>query len=193
MHNSLQGLGNEKTYTAVVLMGVCGSGKSTVAGALADRLNLPYVDADDLHPLTNKQKMKTGQALTDQDRWPWLEAVGYSLAQKRDQDGMAVMACSALRQAYREKIRDIAGQHILFVLLHGSKELLLQRMLERGSHFMPTSLLESQLNTLEIPSSDENALLLNISEPIATLVDAICEELGTHRHSLFAAPQHEKK
>ena len=96
---------------------------------------------------------------------------------------MVVMACSSLRRVYRVKIRGIAGQHVLFVLLHGSKDLLLDRMLERSSHFMPTSLLESQLNTLEMPSPDENALVLNIGESIATLVDAICEALRTSQHA----------
>ena len=183
MQNSLPYLRDATAYKAVVLMGVCGSGKSTVAGALANRLKLPYVDADDLHPCANKQKMKMSNALTDEDRWPWLETVGKTLVQQRAHHGMVVMACSSLRRVYREKIRGIAGQHVLFVLLHGSKDLLLDRMLERSSHFMPTSLLESQLNTLEMPSPDENALVLNIGESIATLVDAICEALRTSQHA----------
>lgn len=183
MQNFNQDLSNVQANQAVVLMGVCGSGKSTVAGSLADRLKLPYVDADDLHPWTNTQKMKMGVPLTDEDRWPWLERVGETLIQHRAHHGMAVIACSALRRVYREKIRDIAGQHILFVLLHGSKDLLLERMRGRPSHFMPTSLLESQLNTLEMPSPEENALVLNIHDPIATLVDAICEALDTSQYA----------
>lgn len=183
MQNFNQDLSNVQANQAVVLMGVCGSGKSTVAGSLADRLKLPYVDADDLHPWTNTQKMKMGVPLTDEDRWPWLERVGETLIQHRAHHGMAVMACSALRRVYREKIRDIAGQHVLFVLLHGSKDLLLERMRGRPSHFMPTSLLESQLNTLEMPSPEENALVLNIHDPIATLVDAICEALGASQYA----------
>lgn len=183
MQNFNQDLSNVQANQAVVLMGVCGSGKSTVAGSLADRLKLPYVDADDLHPWTNTQKMKMGVPLTDEDRWPWLERVGETLIQHRAHHGMAVIACSALRRVYREKIRDIAGQHVLFVLLHGSKDLLLERMRGRPSHFMPTSLLESQLNTLEMPSPEENALVLNIHDPIATLVDAICEALGASQYA----------
>lgn len=183
MQNFNQDLSNVQANRAVVLMGVCGSGKSTVAESLADRLKLPYVDADDLHPWTNTQKMKMGVPLTDEDRWPWLERVGETLIQHRAHHGMAVIACSALRRVYREKIRDIAGQHVLFVLLHGSKDLLLKRMRGRPSHFMPTSLLESQLNTLEMPSPEENALVLNIHDPIATLVDAICEALSTSQYA----------
>ena len=143
----------------IVAMGVSGCGKSLVGSMLADRLGLPFQDGDDLHPQSNIDKMARGTPLTDEDRWPWLDAVGRALA-----DGDKVIACSALKRAYRDRIRDLAGD-VTFVHLSGDRALLLDRMGDRDGHFMPTDLLDSQLATLEPPGPDEDAVTAGIDQP----------------------------
>lgn len=133
-------------------MGVSGSGKSTVGEYLAAELGVPFADADDLHPAANVAKMAAGHPLTDEDREPWLGLVGAELAAARG-TGL-VMACSALTRRYRDLIRAEAPETV-FAYLHGSRELLAERMGARQGHFMPTTLLDSQLATLEEPGDDE--------------------------------------
>jgi gluconokinase len=140
-------------------MGVSGSGKTTVGSALAVRLGVPFVDADDLHPAANVQKMVAGIPLTDDDRWPWLDAVGAVLAR-----GPVVVACSALRRTYRDRLR-AAAPDLALIYLHGSRELLADRMAHRA-HFMPVSLLDSQLATLEVPGADEHAIVLDAADSL---------------------------
>jgi carbohydrate kinase (thermoresistant glucokinase family) len=132
-------------------MGVSGSGKSTVGALLAAELNVPFVDADDLHPLANKAKMAAGTPLTDEDRWPWLALVGLALAQPTDG---VVVACSALKRGYRDAIR-AAAPDARFVYLEVPASVLAERMHNRVGHFMPASLLDSQLATLEPLQADE--------------------------------------
>jgi gluconokinase len=151
-------------------MGVSGSGKTTLGEALAARLGLRFVDADSLHPATNVEKMAAGIPLTDDDRWPWLDAVGAALA-----DGPVVVACSALRRVYRDRLR-AAAPDLALVHLHATRELLADRMSQR-QHFMPLSLLDSQLATLEEPTPDENAVSIDASEPLEQTVDKAVEEL----------------
>lgn len=148
-------------------MGASGSGKTTVGSALAAALGLRFVDADDLHPAANVEKMAAGIPLTDDDRWPWLDAVGAVLA-----DGPVVVACSALRRAYRDRLR-AAAPGLRIVYLHGSRALLAERMGHRD-HFMPVELLDSQLATLEEPDPDERAVVLDVAHPVEQLVaDAV--------------------
>ena len=155
----------------VCVMGVSASGKTTIGTALAAALGVPFVDADDLHPDVNRARMTAGIPLTDEDRWPWLDAVAATFAEH--EGGGLVMACSALRRAYRDRIR--AGEaRVVFVLLHGARELLAARAAARTDHFMPAALLESQLATLELLDPDECGLIGDIAlEPIELVADVV--------------------
>lgn len=150
----------------IVVMGVSGAGKSTVGEALADRLGVPFKDGDELHPQHNIDKMAAGHALTDDDRAPWLARVGSWLHDHTP----GIIACSALKRAYRDLIRT-AAPGTVFVQVHGSYELLLDRMNERPGHFMPASLLDSQFSTLEPLADDETHLTLDVATPVDVLVD----------------------
>jgi carbohydrate kinase (thermoresistant glucokinase family) len=156
---------------SVVVMGVSGSGKTTIGECLAARLGLRFVDADALHPAANVEKMRAGIALTDEDRWPWLDAVGAVLA-----EGDVVVACSALRRAYRDRLR-VAGLYDL-VFLHGDRALLAERIGHRRGHFMPATLLQSQLDTLEEPGPDEHAVRADVAHPVDELVEQVAGELA---------------
>ena len=155
----------------VVVMGVSGSGKTTVGAALADALGLRFVDGDSLHPAANVAKMAAGIPLDDADRAPWLDAVGAVLAA-----GPVVVACSALKRSYRDRLR-AAAPDLQLVFLDGSPALLASRMAARPGHFMPTSLLDSQLTTLEQPGSDEHALTVDVAIPVAELVPSLVASL----------------
>ncbi|MBS1673446.1 MAG: gluconokinase [Actinobacteria bacterium] len=151
----------------VVVMGVSGCGKSTVGAALADRLRVPFQDADDLHPAANVDKMARGLALTDEDRAPWLAAVGQALAQ-RETTGL-VIACSALRAIYRDTLR-LHAPDVFFVHLDATRDVLAARMVVRSDHFMPLSLLESQLATLEPLTPHENGLTVDATESVERIL-----------------------
>ena len=151
----------------IVVMGVSGCGKSTVGRLLAEKLDAKFIDGDDLHPEENKAKMAAGIALNDEDRWPWLDKVGESLVS----DERIVIACSALKHAYRERILTRAAGTV-FVHLAGSRETLAERMSSRPNHFMPLSLLDSQLATLEPLEYDEPGLVLDIDKPVEHIVDS---------------------
>ena len=155
---------------SLVVMGVSGCGKSTIAAAVAERAGATYIDADDLHPPANVEKMSQGIPLTDEDRMPWLVVVGDVIAQHRDE--RVVVACSALKRAYRDVIRERSGG-VLFAHLHGPRELLASRMGFRSEHFMPLTLLDSQLATLEPLADDENGLVVDISTSTAEIADRI--------------------
>jgi gluconokinase len=148
---------------AAVVMGVASCGKTTVGEALAVKLGAKFVEGDRLHPPENVAKMSKGIPLTDEDRWPWLTQVGKSLAGTSGVIG----SCSALRKSYRDLIVKSAGRPVAFIHLHGDKALLEKRIAERKGHFMPPSLLDSQLATLEIPGDDEHAITINIALPLA--------------------------
>jgi carbohydrate kinase (thermoresistant glucokinase family) len=159
----------------VVVMGVSSSGKSTVGELLAERLGVPYVDADDLHPQANVEKMAAGHPLNDDDRWPWLAKVGKALT---DAEGTGlVIACSALKRAYRDAI--LAEEpRAVFIHLSGSHELLETRMEHREGHFMPVSLLDSQLETLEPLHPDEPGHVIGIDQTPEQIVSAAAAVLG---------------
>lgn len=153
----------------IVVMGVSGSGKSTVGAALAQRLGVPFGDADDFHPPANIAKMSAGIALDDTDRQPWLEAIGEWLAERDSHGG--VISCSALKVAYRDQLRAHAPR-TTFVHLHGSRDVIARRQASRPGHFMPTSLLDSQFDTLEPLGSHEAGLVIDVDQD----VDAIVQE-----------------
>lgn len=146
----------------VVVMGVSGCGKSTVGRLLADALRVHYVEGDDLHPPENVARMAAGTPLTDADRHGWLQAVAGQLGNATSRSRGVVVSCSALKRRYRDQLRQAAPE-LHFVHLHGSPELLRQRMAERRGHYMPPSLLQSQLDALEPPAVDERALSLDIA------------------------------
>lgn len=157
----------DRTPRLIVVMGVSAAGKSSVSAALAQQLDLPWLDADDLHPSANTEKMAAGQRLTDEDRWPWLEEVARRLAATSGTGGV-IIACSALRRAYRDHIRrDAPGA--VFVHLTGPRGLLLDRAERRVGHFMPATLLESQLTLLEPLDQDEAGTTLQIDAPVSDI------------------------
>ena len=155
-------------------MGVTGAGKTTVGIALAERLGLRFVDADDLHPAANVEKMAAGIPLTDDDRWPWLAAVGDALAEAGE-PGL-VVACSSLKRAYRDAIRARADG-VRFVHLTAPPELLRDRLGHRTGHFMPATLLDSQLAILEPLDADEAGATVDVSGAVDENVDAVVEAL----------------
>ena len=157
----------------LVIMGVSGCGKSSVGAALSARIALPYRDGDDLHPEANVAKMRRGEPLTDEDRWPWLALVGQALAQDP-----LIIGCSALKRRYRQRITETAGKPVTFVHLSGSRAVIEARMQARKGHLMPASLLDSQFAALEPPGPDENALTVDIDQPLAAIVDAIVTALA---------------
>ncbi len=159
----------------LVIMGVTGSGKSTVGELLATSLGLPFADADDLHSEANVRKMAAGHPLTDDDRWPWLHRVGEEL-RNHEADGL-VMACSALKRSYREAILAVEPR-THFVLLEGDHELLEWRLSRRHDHFMPESLLDSQLATLEPLASDEPGITVSTAPSPAEIVADIQSKLA---------------
>lgn len=155
----------------IILMGVSGCGKTTIGNLLSKRLDMEFADGDDLHPESNVAKMAAGTPLTDEDRWPWLERVGNWLASHN-----GIMACSALKRSYRDYIRQYAPTAV-FVHAHGSRELLAERMAGRKGHFMPVSLLDSQLATLEPLDADEPGAVFDITPAPEEIVDNIVQWL----------------
>ncbi|WP_261663088.1 gluconokinase [Deinococcus sp. Marseille-Q6407] len=153
----------------LVIMGVSGSGKSTLAAELQRQLGWPFAEADEFHPQANIDKMSRGEALTDRDRWPWLEALRDWMSRQDRAGQPSLVTCSALKRSYRDLLRGAEGE-VVFALLHGDRDLLSQRLQRRKGHFMPPSLLDSQLSTLELPAPDEAGVLtLDITRTPAEL------------------------
>jgi gluconokinase len=159
----------------VTVMGVSGCGKTTVGVGLAQRLRLPFEDADDLHPPANVAKMSAGIPLDDDDRLPWLRAVG-AWQDKHSATG-GVMSCSALRRSYRDILREIAPDQI-FIHLAGDRDVVARRVAGRPGHFMPVALVDSQFATLEPLDPDERGVTLDLDQPVDALIDACVAALG---------------
>lgn len=158
-------------------MGVSGSGKTTVAAGLARRLGWRFAEGDAFHPEANVAKMRAGIPLGDEDRWPWLDAIAAWIAETRGRGEHCVVACSALRRAYRERLAAGRGD-VCFVYLRGDYELVAARLARRKGHYMPLSLLRSQYDTLEEPGTEENPVVVSIVRPPEELTASIMEALG---------------
>jgi gluconokinase len=157
-------------------MGVSGSGKSTIAAALAERLEWTFEDGDRFHPPSNVAKMSAGHPLTDEDRWPWLQAIADEIDRVCEAGGRVVMACSALKRAYRNIL--VHGRDdIRIVFLDGSQALIADRLARRKGHFMPPGLLDSQFKTLEPPQAAERPFIVSIDAPVAAVVDNIAAQV----------------
>ena len=167
-----------KTPCALVVMGVSGSGKTTVASKLAGRLHWTFEDGDRFHPKSNVEKMSAGQPLTDEDRWPWLNAIADEIERVCKASGHVVIACSALKRTYRDVL--LRGRDdVRIVFLNGTQQLIARRLSLRKDHFMPPGLLDSQFRTLEPPSLDENAIDVSIDAQVDAIVDDIVSKLET--------------
>jgi gluconokinase len=145
----------------VVVMGVSGCGKSTVGRVLAQRLGVPFAEADEFHPKANIDKMSAGRPLTDDDRWPWLRSIATWIGARADGGG-GVVTCSALKRTYRDLLRSATDQ-VWFLHLHGSRETIGARVAARSGHFMPPALLDSQIADLEPLGSDEPGLVVDVA------------------------------
>lgn len=157
----------------VIVMGVCGCGKTTVGMALAEALGWPFFDADDFHPAANVGKMAAGVPLTDADRWPWLDRLASEMQAIHRAGGNAVLACSALKQAYRDRLA--AAGLVRYVHLRGDRATLAARLASRRDHYMPAALLDSQIAALEPPA---DALEIDVAVPVATQVERIRDRLN---------------
>ncbi|MGI9174171.1 MAG: gluconokinase [Rhodothermales bacterium] len=177
-----RGRTSESKARVVVVMGVSGSGKTTIGEQLADVLGWPFYDADDFHPAVNVEKMGRGEALTDADRMPWLRALRDLIARCLEERTSAVLACSALKAFYREVLTEGGGEAVVFVYLSGTRELIEARLAARHGHFFDASLLESQFAVLEEP---KDAIVVEIAGEPEALVARIQEAL----HRLEAAEQ----
>lgn len=155
----------------VVVMGVCGVGKTAIGEGIARGLNLPFLEGDSFHPDGNVEKMRAGIPLTDDDRRPWLQRMADALSDHAG--GGAVLACSALKRWYRDALRE--GGEFRLVFLDGDRALIAGRMTARPSHYMPVTLLDSQIALLEPPTSDERALRVDVSAPTAEIVATVLE------------------
>jgi gluconokinase len=153
-----------------VVMGITGSGKSTVGASLAHKLGVDFVEGDDYHPPENVQRMASGIPLTDDDRAGWLRVLAARIREARDAGTGLVLTCSALKRSYRDVLR-AAAPELQFVFLDGPRALIAERITERRGHYMPASLLDSQLAALEDPAPDEHAWAFDIAEPAEKIVD----------------------
>ena len=159
----------------LVIMGVSGSGKSTVAGILAGQLGWDLEEGDDLHPAENVAKMASGIPLTDEDRWPWLDTIASWIIEHTMAGIPGIITCSALKKIYRDRLRE---KNVVFVHLAGSKEQIGRRLTARMDHYMPPSLLDSQIATLEPPGPDENTIVVDVGRTPAEEAAEVVRRLG---------------
>jgi gluconokinase len=172
----------------IIVMGVSGCGKSTLGTELAGVIGCRFLEGDTLHSDEAIAKMRDGQALSDEDRRPWLERVGQAVGTVVKEDGVVVAACSALKRVYRDRLRQIIGAPVFFVLLEAGHEELSRRFAKRSGHFMPVDLLSSQLLTLERPQADELALTVDARRPPAALCDLIIGDVVARSDGQGAIP-----
>jgi gluconokinase len=164
-------------HPVIVVMGVAGSGKTTIGALLAGRLDWPYAEADNFHPQSNVDKMAAGHPLTDADRGPWLEAIGRWIDERGAADQPGIVSCSGLKRAYRDMLRD-GRPEVRMVFLQGSRDLIMRRMVARHGHFMKADMLDSQFADLEEPGPDEDVLVVSVEHTPEEIVDQIIAELS---------------
>lgn len=164
-------------HPVLVLMGVSGSGKSTVAGILAGALQWDLQEGDDLHPESNVAKMASGHPLTDEDRWPWLETVAEWIRAHTEKGQPGIVTCSALKRSYRDVLRRGSESSVVFVHLAGTRERISGRLNARMDHFMPSTLLDTQMSTLEPLDSDEEAIVVDVGPPPAEIAAKVIAAL----------------
>ena len=163
---------------AIVVMGVSGAGKSTVGKLIAARLDCPFRDADSFHPRANIEKMSRGEPLTDEDRWPWLQAIAAWIAEHRAAGTTCVVTCSALKRVYRDIVTNRQSSDVRLVYLKGGFDLIESRLKARQGHFMPPGLLRSQFDALEEPGPDENPLVVAIDAPVEAIAAEVAATLS---------------
>ncbi|MCW8345798.1 gluconokinase [Vibrio sp. ZSDZ65] len=166
--------------SSVIVMGVCASGKSTIGAMLAQKLGRKFIDGDDLHPRANIQKMASGEPLNDDDRAPWLERIrdaAYSLESKNEH---GIIVCSALKQHYRDQIRE-GNEHVTFLFLDGSYDLILERMRNRSGHFMKENMVRSQFDALERPDAEPQTVIVDIDCTMEEVVERAAVALEVAR------------
>jgi len=179
---SVHSLKNARAHPLIlVIMGVSGAGKTTIAKVLAARLGWPFEEGDDLHPESNIAKMKGGIPLTDADRLPWLACVAAWIDRQRETGQPGIITCSALKRSYRDIVIGDRPD-VRLVYLRGSRDVLAARLAKRKGHFMPASLLESQIATLEEPGPDENPLTVDIGGSSDDVADEIIRCIGASTH-----------
>ena len=162
--------------TVLVLMGVSGCGKTTVAKLVAEAHGVPYQEGDALHPPENVAKMSEGHPLTDEDRWPWLHAIAAVIDGWRAAGQSGLVTCSALKRAYRDILIG-PRQDVRLVFLRGDQALIAGRLAKRRGHYMPSSLLDSQFATLEVPAADENVVTVSVLDPVEAIASRVTKEL----------------
>jgi gluconokinase len=170
---------------ALIVMGVSGSGKTTLASALAAAIGCAFLEGDDFHSPEGVQRMRSGIPLTDADRWPWLDRLGRAIGAAVASEGIAVASCSALKKIYRNRLRETIAAPVRFVLLDAGRDELLLRMTHRPGHYMPPSLLSSQLDALERPEADEGAIVIDASLSVV----AACSAVMAIAHGLARKPR----
>jgi gluconokinase len=168
------------THPVLVIMGVSGSGKSTVAGILAGALKWDLQEGDDLHPDANVAKMASGHPLTDEDRWPWLETIADWIRAHTEAGEAGIVTCSALKRSYRDVLRKGSEGNVVFVHLAGSRERISGRLNARMNHFMPSGLLDTQMSTLEPIDPDEPAIVIDVGPPPADIAASNIADLETY-------------
>jgi len=172
---------NETRATrAIIVMGVSGCGKSTLAAALGEQLGCSFFEGDSYHSEANVAKMRSGHPLTDADRWPWLDRLGEAIGKAVREEGVAVAACSALKRAYRDRLRAAIGAPTIFVLLEVGRAELVRRLNGRPDHYMPASLIDSQLAILEPPMADEQAIVIEPATPPGREVEQVSQWLAAN-------------
>ena len=170
--------GSRRKPMHIVVMGVSATGKTTVGRGIAEELGCDFIEGDELHPSANIKKMSQGIPLTDEDRWPWLQAIAEMVAVRNHEGKSTVVTCSALKRAYRDVLRDAAPT--LFVHLEAPFAVLEKRMSQRTKHFMPTALLQSQFDTLEPLADDEAGVVLDVSVPLDEVIEEAVNAVRTH-------------